>query len=121
MHVLDELHLSLYSARSQLLTGAPDLVRKMDNSVEEKIKAGPPFAEANLALTKAGNVSSNPNCMMIRYLVSVRRELTGTKCKLSRGIQNLCRHLGPSLQLSKTSQDDSSSISITQRIKHHRD
>ena len=50
--------------REPRLTGAPDLVLKMDSSVEEKTKAWLAFAVANLAFTKDGNVSSKPSCII---------------------------------------------------------
>jgi hypothetical protein len=100
------------------LTGAPDLVRKMESSVLEKIKAGPAFAVANLALTKAGNVSSRPNCMMTRECM-VWIGNNQVEVQLSRETEESMSSSRSETDSAKTSQDNSSSISITQRLKHH--
>jgi hypothetical protein len=82
----------------------------MESSVLEKIKAGPAFAVANFALTKAGNVSSRPNCMMTRQCMMCVGS-NQAEVQMSREIEKSMSSSRSETDCVKTSQDNSSSIS----------
>ena len=84
---IQESHGGWYLRRqSRQLTGAADLVRKIESSVDEKIKALLAFAVENLALTNDGRASSRPNCMVVLKceMVWLRWKVEWSRCVVSR-------------------------------------